>query len=385
MKFELEKFIPEKIANIFRDDMLSRKIYKTIKKNKSFWYGMFSVLIITLVAFWYIGGNRPFCDEVFHYKQIRWFNGGRFEMYPNLTNIPGYHLTLSCFTRIVGSQQMIVIRFFSAFLSLWAVPFFYKTYKRISKATDRQALLRTFQFYFFPTFFPFIFLVYVDMFSLMLVLVATYFMVRKKYVWSGIFATASYLVRQDNILWLVFIAAYGYFSANGYVLTWNKICDFLKKIWVFLLGVIGFGVFVLINGGIAVGDKVDHKAGFYLGNIYFMLFVIFVFFLPYHIENFPKIVDRIRKRPLWILMPVAIVAIFLATQPLLHPFNYTPGFLRDYTLMFIYTKYAYIFVYALCGAIAALSLLEFGLVGPALILFPFAALSVAPEWLIEQR
>ena len=385
MEFKLRKFVPGPIVSIAKDDLLCRKIHATVKSNETFWYGMFFVVVSALAAFWRIRSSKLVGDEIFHFGQIRLFDAGKYQLNPDLTIIPTYHLIISLLTRLVGNNDLIGARFFSMVLCLIAIPLFYKTYQKISHATDREALLRTFQFYFFPIFFPFIFLVYVDIFTLMLILASALAMTNKRYVWSGIFAVAACLARQDSIVWLIFIAVWGYICENGYVFGWQKIQNFLKKSWIFVAGIVLFVGFVLFNGGVAIGDKLDHQGGLYLGNIYFMLFVIFVLFVPYHIENFPLIIKRLCAWPFLWFLPMGLMGIFLFFVPPLHPFNYTLHFLRDYTLMFIYTKYAYLAFYSLICSFTALSLLEFGLSREALVLFPFAILAVLPEWLIEER
>ena len=341
--------------------------------------------VVSLVAYWQIGGNRPVADEVFHYKQIRWFADGHFDMRPGLTNLPGYHLVVAACIFLAMSSKMIVIRFFSMLLALVSLPVFYWLCRRFSGAGRKDALLRMLQFYFFPLFFPYIFLVYTDMFSLTLVLISLYLMLKGRRGWAGLVATASFCVRQSNVVWLAFVFFYGYVAENGWRLSWERVLAYLGSAWSFVAGGLAFVVFALLNHGIAVGDKADHVPGIYLGNVYFTLFLILVFFLPFHIENVPLVIRRIRKKPLWLALPAAVAGVFLIMMPELHGYNFTHGFLRNEVLLLIYADPLWQVVYALCTGYAALSLLELGLSGPALLVYPFAALSVIPEWLVEQR
>ncbi len=341
--------------------------------------------VVSLVAYWQIGGNRPIADEVFHYKQIRWFADGHFDMREGLTNLPGYHAVIALFAFLVTTSKMLVIRFFSILLALVSLPVFYWLYRRFSGDDRPGALLRMLQFYFFPLFFPYIFLLYTDMFSLTLVLASFYLMVKRRHGWSGLIATASFCVRQSNIVWLAFVFLYGYVAENGWRFSWERIAAYLRSAWAFVAGGAAFVVFVWLNQGVAIGDKASHVPGIYFGNVYFMLFLVFLLFLPFHIENIPAVIARVKRSPLVLLLPVVLIGYFLLRIPELHGYNFTHGFLRNEVLLWVYSSPALQIGYAFCAGYAALALIEFGLGGAALLVYPMAALSVMPEWLIEQR
>ena len=210
-------------------------------------------------------------------------------------------------------------------------------------------------------------------------------MIKKKHSLSGIFAISSFLVRQNNIVWLIFVFAYGYVSKNGYSLNLKYMLEYLKKAWMFVLGIIAFAIFVYWNGGVAVNDKAHHEAGIYLGNIFFMLFMMFVFFLPYHIMKIPDVIRRIKTKPYVLLIPFSLIMIYIFAEPVMHPYNFTPKFLRNELLLFIQTSAFYEAIYLSCIAFVSLAIFEFGIAGAGLLLFPFAILSVLPSWLIEHR
>ena len=341
--------------------------------------------VVSLVAYWQIGGNRPVADEVFHYKQIRWFADGHFDMREGLTNLPGYHAVIAFFAFLVMTSKMSIIRLFSILLALASLPVFYWLYRRFSSDNRQGALLRMLQFYFFPLFFPYIFLLYTDMFSLTLVLASFYLMVKRRHGWSGLVATASFCVRQSNVIWLAFVFLYGYLTENGWHFSWERIGAYLRRAWAFVAGGVAFVVFVLLNHGVAIGDKANHVPGIYFGNVYFMLFLVYFLFLPFHIENIPAVIARVKRSPLTLLLPAVLIGYFLLRTPELHVYNFTHGFLRNEVLLWVYSSTVLQIGYAFCAGYAALALIEFGLGGAALLVYPMAVLSVLPEWLIEQR
>lgn len=76
-----------------------------------------------------------------------------------------------------------------------------------------------------------------------------------------------------------------------------------------------------MNGGVALGDRRAHQAGFHTGNVFFLLFLFFVLFLPRNLA----LLWRRRER----LLDARLVAVLAASLALLllsfrveHPYNH---------------------------------------------------------------
>src|SRR5205823_179320 len=82
-----------------------------------------------------------------------------------------------------------------------------------------------------------------------------------------------------------------------------------------------FGIFMFFNHGtVAMGRKDYQQMGFYQGNIYFFLILIFVFFLPWHVYNLKKILVFIKNNPWKVLLLLIIFLPFFSFR-LNHPWN----------------------------------------------------------------
>lgn len=209
-------------------------------------------------------------DEKVHIEQIKFFIKGKYEMVPSITNIPAYHAIIAFFTIILFEDrtrlEMHFISFPLALLSIWA---FYLLAKKLAPENWN---IRTLQYVFLPISFFYYPFIYVDIFSLFLVLIAFYLSISKRYAFSAVFSLFSVMVRQVNIVWVAFIVAYLYVNENGFLFSKKAVFMHIKKSFGQIVVFFAFLGFVFVNGGIAVGDKEHQQAGFYMGNIYFFLF-----------------------------------------------------------------------------------------------------------------
>lgn len=345
----------------------------------------FSILLNFIFGFLFIKDKPLFVDENTHYFQINKFFNGDFSVSPSLTTIPGYHYTIFLLSDIFGFYSMVSARFFSLIFSFISIIVFFALAKRMSK----DYTTKIFQYAFFPILFPFFFLIYTDFFSLVLILFALYFVFCESYEIAGIFGILSFFARQNNVIWMAFLCALIYYNKNGLRINFKAIREFLKDIWVFILGFIIAIVFIIINGGFAVGDKTAHPAfSFHFGNVFFILFLFFFLFLPLNIYNFFKIIDFIKKKKLIWIVVLCIFLIYIKFFIINHPYNFLAPkyFLRNMILQyFIYNFWLKIFLF-LPIIYSILSLCVMGLKRKEFyLLYPFSILFLIPSWLIEQR
>ena len=110
-------------------------------------------------------------DERFHYAQESFFYFGQWQLVPELTTIPGYHLLLAGFTHLFGTNSIAAVRAVHALLSLSAVAGFYVLRKELWPGTEALA---TAQFVCLPLLTPLLFIFYTDIPAVSLLIWATW-------------------------------------------------------------------------------------------------------------------------------------------------------------------------------------------------------------------
>jgi alpha-1,2-glucosyltransferase len=344
---------------------------------------LFLFLVLALFLFW----NTPLkVDEQDHYPQIiSYVNGDYLKPYL-ISTLTTYHALLAVISKIAGIASIKFFRAVNLVFALAAILVFGITCEKLNRNSSIVTLL---QFSFFPIVFPYFFLIYTDILSLLMVLTALFFLVKKKYEWSGLFSIFACFVRQDNIVWLSFFFTLAYIDAYGFKLKIKDVLRHFLKRWSFTTGIVLFIIFVFINKGIAIGDKSMHPAfSFHLGNIYFFLFLFFFLLAPLHISNFRKIVLLINKHKLIIAGIALFYLLFILSFSNDHPFNTQWGnyFLRNAVLIFLNSSWLYKTVFFVFVMFSILSLCVTELKRKNFYLYYlFTFLFLIPSWLIEQR
>ena len=153
----------------------------------------------------------------------------------------------------------------------------------------------------FPLLFFFHFLYYTDTGSVFWVLLSYLASRKKLYQIAAITSFIAITFRQTNIVWMMLIMGleivdllknknsnpnfkeFILFVINDYVLL-------IKKLWGFLLNGVLFGLFLIWNKGIVIGDKSNHVAAFHVPQIYY--FAVFLVFFSW---DYQIIVDGSSK------------------------------------------------------------------------------------------
>jgi alpha-1,2-glucosyltransferase len=346
------------------------------------------IIVVFFLFLWIVvSSQKPLADERFHYAEIKLLYHGDWEIKSYLTTIPGYHLVVAGIAKIFSSERLFTMRTISLMFSLLTIPMVWLIGKKLGW-DGKEEKIRITQFIIFPLSLPFFFLAYTDMFSLLIFLTSFYFLLKKQYKYSGLFIALSCLVRQTNIIWLLFEWAFIFSNIVGLkFFSKDLLLDFFKKTWVYFLGVVAFAIFVYLNGGVAVGDRTNQQVGFFLGNIYFCLFLFFTLFIPLHLKNKEKMWAYVRKNSLVSLIVVSIIASsFLFVPRVLHLYNIDAYFLRNDFIKFVYASNWALFAYFISITIAVFSLIVTKLtIKNAWIMYPATFVFLVPSWLIEQR
>ena len=318
-------------------------------------------------------------DEANHLGQIQRYLAGNFVT--TSTASGGFHATAAIFAWLTGQSGRESIRLFVLLVSAATI----LTFRSLVTSFEPQAsTVRTLQFALFPLLFPFWFLIYTDVLALLLLLLAVLALTRDRFHVSGIMMLVSMAVRQTYVVWLAFLGVW-----TAVVNSAGPLRQLASRGMSFGIAAVLFLLFVLANGGVAVGDREAHpEMGLHTENLLFMLVCFFLMFFPLIVSRLPRIA---RLHPaLLIGVVVSSVGLFFGTFRVDHPYNLNVVtqeiFVRNAVLEAMTSSTLARVVTSLTIALAALSLFVIRLRQPVhYLIYPFAALSVMPVWLIEQR
>lgn len=357
--------------------------------------------VITIACLWavlYLYDGNISGDEGAHVQQMATLAGGRLELNEGLTVLPGYHVLITLLALLTGVRTLEGARILTALASLPVIPIFYLIVRQLN---PRFATVATLQFVFLPILFPFFFLLYTDVLSLSLVLASVLLMLRRRRNAAAAVAILSVLVRQTNIICLAFVLGLAYLEDHDLTLSRDKLRSFLRQHLLFVLGLMGFAIFVVLNRGVAVGDRAAHPLKLTLGNVFLFLFLYFFLALPLHLAALKSALTSLGdKRVLGLSLLLYVV--FMLTFAADHPYNQVTlqgnVFAVDATLVgqepFLRNELLHIATRSALGKtlffipvlLSCLILLKTKLVQRRfLLIYPLSLLILTPSWLIEQR
>lgn len=171
---------------------------------KQFIYIEKRILVAILVgmllgAFYPINKPVLYVDERSHLATISAFCSNQFTIRRNHATIPGYHFILSLPLKKIGCsiRNARSITFIIGLLSIMA--FFFLNF--LTHPTRQY--IKTAQYMVLPMLVPFFFMIYTDVLSILLVLLMIWSAMRLKTIETAVWVTLAFLVRQNNILWVL--------------------------------------------------------------------------------------------------------------------------------------------------------------------------------------
>jgi alpha-1,2-glucosyltransferase len=279
-------------------------------------------------------------DEPAHVRYVSWISKG-IDFFPRLLPyFPGYHYTLAAlywlthfhpptpaeFEPLCSPKALYffptVIRLLSTLLSYICLIGFFTLAKTINKDT---AIRKSSLFLFFPIFFPFFFIIYTDIYSMFYVFLCLLFALKRRFWLSGLFGILSCLVRQNNILWVIFVGWVAYFESYYPQWRWKDVKLWISKFYVYFIDVILFIAFVIWNKGLVIGDRSHHSMALRLENSFYLLFFFFFIFLPYNFSKAGKISDFLKKNKLMWLLLIEVFLLYVFFFKATHMYNSTRG------------------------------------------------------------
>lgn len=348
-------------------------------------YGLFAFIVfISLLSLVYLRGSLTYGDENIHRYQIEKFINGEYDLHPNLTTIPAYHALLALAGKAFGASSISFFRFINFLISFFALVLFLKTAKILDSESSH---LKTLELYMLPILFPFWYLIYTDALSFFMVMGMLYFLFAGSKNSSAFFGIGSYLVRQMNVIWFLFLFVLDYLEEKEKFL-WK---DFFARVFrnkLFIFGTLLFVVFLVWNRGIAIGDKVQHPANrLYFGNIFVFLIYSFFAFLPLHIANFQRVFSLIKKHREIVFVLGVLYVVILFTQ-FAHKYNQPEYvfYIHNIFLKLLRESMFWKTIFFIPAVYALLSHITFPLLKKHYSsLYLFSILALAPSWLVDPR
>lgn len=361
---------------------------------------LFLVMLACLIGMTKLMPLDLIADEVVHVLQVMLFLAHQYYLGPITTVPPGYHVIITAISSALDIHYLTGFRIIHSILSLSAVGLAW-WYWQITRPSF--PLIQSLQLLATPLLWPFYWTMYADLTSTAIVITGLILTIQKKYKWAAAIGLLSLCFRQHNVFWVLFYwvialdqggiwnTVYQEFKSHknhSYISLFEACKKDLLKTGVFIFPLIAFIVFVILNHGIAVGDRTNQTfGGLYPIQLFGFMLVAWLLLLPLHIANLPKIMRLLYEKPIWIPTLAILLLIFLATFTISHPHNFRSDyFLRNWFLyqlkdMFKYQLYAYLAI--------AWSILSFAVTSfrqkYQYWLYPISALALLPVWLIEQR
>jgi alpha-1,2-glucosyltransferase len=170
------------------------------------------ILSVSVWGFWVSKNTPPKVDEPYHYWQITMFMEGDWSMlkederleYPFFAMLPGYHAVTAVIFSILQITDPVWIRVFSIACGLGTFCIALLVSLRVEGKANH---LRAAQVFFSPFAFPFYFLLYSDIFSLLTVLALVYTSIFRQKLATVFTSISCLLVRQSQIVILALLAA----------------------------------------------------------------------------------------------------------------------------------------------------------------------------------
>ena len=353
--------------------------HPTTKQRLTVQQGLSLLFVVTVMGVCFLAARSMDLrvDEQMHYLQIERYIAGNY--LTHTTTIGGFHAAAATVARLTGLSAKEDLRLFVLLVSGATILLF----RALVRSFEPQAsTVRTLQFVFFPLLFPFWFLIYTDIFALMLLLLAILAFSRRQFHVTGILMIVSLVVRQTYVVWVALLGLW-----TVIVNVAEPLRQLVKRGTSFCIGLLLFLVFVIVNRGVAVGDRNNHPdMEFQTENVLFMLVCFFVLFLPLIVSKLPQVA---RLHPaLLVGVPLSSGLLFFGTFRVDHSGNtqWQDYYIRNAMLESMTSSPVAGVVVSVAIALAVLSLCVIRLRQPAhYLIYPFAAVSVIPFWLIEQR
>ncbi|KAJ2721293.1 glucosyltransferase [Coemansia sp. Benny D115] len=294
--------------------------------------------------------DTPYMDEVFHVPQAQRYCQGRFgEWDDKLTTPPGLYLLSLAPVQALRAAGMggycstHVLRGTNWALSLalfWVIRMLLEQLRPQRAGSNRLAL----ELALFPVTFFLNHLYYTDTASLLSVLLMYLLCLRRRHWAAAAAGFASLWLRQTNVVWVAFagftaaldhvrvatgdsLSAVGIAAAARWTVRMTRRdCWAISRVLAPYLAVVAsFAAFVVVNGGIVLGDKAHHQAGVHVVQVFYFYAYVVGSSAPVFLMASPVwFVRCMAKKPLRNCLLVAVgfvaMALLVSRFTVEHPF-----------------------------------------------------------------
>jgi alpha-1,2-glucosyltransferase len=265
-----------------------------------------------------------YMDEQFHAAQTQRYCAGAWRQWDSkITTLPGLYVAGRAWAWLFNSCDLWTLRMLSVFAALCNVglcALLFRVAKEERLANAVALCLVPIHAFFAP-------LYYTDTLSLTLVLAVYVLAARELIATSALCAFLAVLCRQTNVLWVGFIAAervLDAFSARRKLRAGNDSESIARSVVATLraraktmlcFGCVGlaFAAFVVLNGGIVVGDRNAHQATLHWAQLCYGVAFIGAMLWPHLVFGgaLARAARSVRRRPwlfalLWLLAFAAL-------------------------------------------------------------------------------
>lgn len=274
-------------------------------------------------------------DEEAHCSDIQHIlrKGPSFSNHHYLMPYYGYHYSVAFLCGLTHTacegESVDGLRLVSTMLSFGCLATFFFLVKKID---SESAIRKSYLFLTFPLFFPYFFMLFTDIYSLMLVFLSVLLALNRRLWLSGLVGILSIYVRQNNIIWLVFAGMIVYVEDYYPQYQWKDVKRWIFKFFFFFLAMILIVSFVAWNKGVTVHARGNLYLTLDFGNLFFLLFLFFFLFLPYNLSNARKIIVFLKKNKLMWLILAECFMIYFFLFKVSHPWNGLQSFLHNLLL-----------------------------------------------------
>ncbi|KAI8896246.1 alpha-2-glucosyltransferase Alg10 [Globomyces pollinis-pini] len=306
---------------------------------------------------------NPYMDEVFHIPQTIKYLMGNFSWDPKITTPPGlylfvlgfksmldfiqpFHQSFQLWFKMIDWHSPTTLRVINIIFGLLTMYLIQKIIK-LNKNSHFEAFIISL----FPISFFFNQLFYTDSGSTFFVMLSYYHARHQNYFTSAFASLISIWFRQNNVIWMVFIAIVsGIAVLNSkchsrdwcQVLTPESFTHFLQllkhflfdllaflphliaRLYPFLLNAVGFIVFVYWNGGVVLGDKSNHQMSPHIPQLfYFFSFTgLFAFFHLNPFKSLRILFAKLGHIRTWLIIGsiMAVMGLIVKNFTIGHPF-----------------------------------------------------------------
>lgn len=364
--------------------------------SKNEWFALAWVVAFFAILHAAVRPQPAAADEGFHVEQVRIFVSGGWSMFESITTIPGYHFFTNVILTLLGGIGLVPPRIADV-AAVRDVNFFYSVAFIASvlvmarSISTESHLLRWAQIVFLPIFAFYYSLAYTDIFALFWMAVAFFACLRGQYFHYLIFGLIALSARQNHVFLVMALPFIAHHSSTPITAAAAEIS--LAKYRAFLPQVVVIGLafvaFVLLNGGVAIGDQKSHQisqGG--LDNIFFFLMVYAALFAPIVLADAGRISRAVVERPVMTLLPTAVcVALCFLLFEASHRYNDVQPdyFFRNGLIAQILDDPGHKLVASVAAGVALLHLWVTTRSLGLAVAIGVGWLQLMPSWLVEQR